>query len=295
MIYTLTLNPSLDYHMSVSKIAVGSTNRSDGEKIFFGGKGINVSYILYRLGINSVCLGFTAGFTGEKLEEMLKKEGLACDFIRLSQGDTRINVKLCTNEITEINARGITANQNNVDALYEKLLKLKRGDILVLAGSVPYGLDGNVYEKIMQHLSERDIKFVIDTHGNALKQALKHEPYLIKPNFDELCDLFGKRFETQNEIIEAMQKLQESGAVNVLTSLGDKGALLLDEYKKVHIAHPIKITPHNTVGAGDGMVAGFLAGLDKGYEYALRLGNLCGASCARRKDFHDSPPLLFCR
>lgn len=295
MIYTLTLNPSLDYHMDIDKISLGSTNRSSGEDIYFGGKGINVSYILHRLGKESVCLGFTAGFTGEKLEKMLCDEGLTCDFIKLGYGDTRINVKLCGESITEINASGAVVNQADVDILFSKLDKLKFGDILVLAGSVPRGLHSDIYEKIMQQLSGRGIKFVVDSHGEALRSALKYKPFLIKPNFEELCELFGKRFETKEQIISAMGELRDAGAVNVLVSLGDKGALLLDEYGKLHIAHPIKITPHNTVGAGDGMVSGFLAGLDKGYEYALRLGNLCGASCARRRDIHDSAPLLFCR
>lgn len=279
MIYTLTLNPSLDYLLDTPDFNLGKTNRSKEESLHFGGKGINVSYILKQLGIDSVCLGFIAGFTGSELESMLTKEGLKTDFIRIDNGNTRINVKIKGEEITEVNARGIDLADGDMQKLYAKLDSLSDGDTLVLAGSTPKGCD-DVYTKIMQRLAHKNIRFVVDTSGKKLLDILPYKPYLIKPNADELSEISGKALFTDEEIISAAKKLQEQGAENVLVSMGAKGAILVDESGNTHKADPIKITPVSTVGAGDSMVAGFLAWVDKGYEHALLLGNICGAASA---------------
>lgn len=279
MIYTLTLNPSLDYLVDTPDFNIGKTNRSRKESLHFGGKGINVSYVLNQLGVESVCLGFVAGFTGDALENMLKNEGMPADFIRVNNGNTRINVKIKGETITEINAKGIEPSEDDQSYLFDKLYRLSDSDTFVIAGSTPGGCD-DIYAKIMQMLSNKGVRFVVDTSGKKLLDCLKYKPFLIKPNVDELCELVGKELLSDEDIISAARHLQSLGAVNVLVSMGDKGAVLLDEYGKTHRAEPIKITPVSTVGAGDSMVAGFLAGLDKGYEFALRLGNVCGAATA---------------
>ena len=279
MIYTLTLNPSLDYLLDTPVFEVGKTNRSTHESLHFGGKGINVSYILKELGIPSVCLGFVAGFTGMALCDMLEKEGIVADFVRVEGGNTRINVKIKGENITEINANGIAPTKDDMDKLFEKLCSLSDGDTLVLAGSTPKGCD-NIYNEIMQKLSHINVRFVVDTSGKKLLDCLKYKPFLIKPNADELSEITGENFACDEDIISAAKKLKEMGAVNVLVSLGENGALLVDENGNVHKAQPVKITPVSTVGAGDSMVAGFVAGEKDGYEYALKLGNICGAATA---------------
>ena len=279
MIYTLTLNPSLDYLLDTPDFAFGKTNRSIDESLHFGGKGINVSYILRQLGKESVCLGFVAGFTGNELLRMLEEQGLCHDFIKVKDGNTRINVKIKSSHITEINAKGIEPKECDIKKLFEKLDKVTVGDTLVLAGSTPQGLD-NIYAEICKYLADKNVRLVVDTSGQKLLDCLKYKPFLIKPNKDELSEIVGKTLETDEEIITAAKKLKAMGAVNVLVSMGGDGALLVDEMGVVHRAKPIKITPVNTVGAGDSMVAGFLSGIDMGYEYALKLGNACGAASA---------------
>ncbi len=286
MIYTLTLNPSLDYLLDTPDLKLGSTNRSTSESLHFGGKGINVSYVLKQLGVESVCLGFIAGFTGVELENCLKSAGLKTDFIRLQNGNTRINVKIKDKDITEVNAKGPEISDEDMEKLFTKLEKLTDGDTLILAGSVPKGFDG-IYSIIMQRLSQKSIRFVVDTTGESLVSCLKFEPFLIKPNLSELCEITCSKLATTEEIEKAAKELQSQGAVNVLVSIGDKGAILLDEKGKVHIAEPIKIVPVNTVGAGDSMVAGFIAGVGNGYDYALKLGNVCGAASAMSEILAD--------
>ncbi|MBO4950597.1 MAG: 1-phosphofructokinase [Clostridia bacterium] len=279
MIYTLTFNPSLDYLLDTPGFAYGKTNRSTSESLHFGGKGINVSYVLKQLGTSSTCLGFVAGFTGTELENMLDVQGLCHDFVHVEKGNTRINVKIKSSEITEINANGCEIAENDVKRLFEKLDKISDGDTLVLAGSTPKGFD-NAYPQIVSRLFSKNIRFVIDTSGQKLLDCLKYKPFLIKPNKDELSEIVGQTLETYEEIITAARKLKDMGAVNVLVSMGGDGALLVDENNEVHRVFAHKITPVSTVGAGDSMVAGFLAGTDKGYDYALKLGNACGAATA---------------
>ncbi len=287
MIYTLTLNPSLDYLLDTPAFEIGKTNRSNGESLHFGGKGINVSYVLKQLGINSTCLGFTAGFTGEELKAKLNSHGLIHDFVTAEKGETRINVKIKSGDITEINANGPKLSENDINELFSKLDVISDGDTLVLAGSTPKGRD-NIYNEIMENLSSKDVRFVVDTSGQKLLDALKFKPFLIKPNLDELSEIVGKQLSCQKDIVDSAKHLQNLGAVNVLVSMGKDGALLLDENGQTHVASPIKITPVSTVGAGDSMVAGFLAGLEKGYDYALMLGNVCGAATAMSEILADS-------
>ena len=279
MIYTLTLNPSLDYLLDTPDFKFGKTNRSVSESLHFGGKGINVSYVLKQLGIQSICLGFTAGFTGDELEKMLMSNGLTCDFVKVEKGNTRINVKIRNEEITEINAQGPEISSQDVEKLFKKLETLSDGDTLVLAGSTPKGHDG-IYCDIMKHLSNKSVRFVVDCSGQKLLDCLKYKPFLIKPNKDELSEIVGQSLENDQTIVTAAGKLKEMGAVNVLVSLGGNGALLVDENNQVHRVNAYRITPVSTVGAGDSMVAGFLAGAEQGYDFALKLGNACGAASA---------------
>jgi 1-phosphofructokinase len=249
--------------------------------MFFGGKGINVSIVLNELGIKSRTLGFTAGFTGEAIENGLRSMGIDADFVRLEKGNSRINVKIKANEETEINGQGPHIDDNALAALFEKLDNLKDGDTLILAGSIPNSLPSDIYEKILQRLSDRNIKTVVDATKDLLLNVLKYKPFLIKPNNHELGEMFGIKLSTIEEIEEYARKLQEKGARNVLISMAGDGALLVDENDKTHISGVCKGVVKNSVGAGDSMVAGFVAGsLDGDYEYALKLGTAAGGATA---------------
>lgn len=281
MIYTVTFNPSVDYVMHTDKLEYGIVNRSASEEIYFGGKGINVSLVLNELGVKSKALGFIAGFTGEAIENGIRKMGTDTDFIRLESGFSRINIKIKSGEETELNAQGPYIDKTAVNSLFMKLKSLKDGDTLVLAGSIPKSLPDDIYEKILGFLADRKIKTVVDAEKNLLKNTLKYKPFLIKPNNFELEQLFGEKMENDEEIVSAALKLQQMGALNVLVSMGEHGAILVDENKEVHKALPICGMVKNSVGAGDSMIAGFLAGMENGdYEYALRLGNSAGAATA---------------
>lgn len=280
MIYTLTFNPALDYAVYPSSLTLGKTNRSTKERIDFGGKGINVSYVLHQLGEPTTALGFVAGFTGEALCDMLEKTGVRCDFVRLERGMTRINVKIKGERETEINAAGPEIPQKALDALCEKLDRLTAEDTLLLAGSVPATLPRNIYETICARLAERGVRLAVDAEGELLRSVLKYHPFVIKPNRDELSALAGKELTSDADIVCAAKELQALGARNVLASLGGDGALLLDETGEVHRAPAVGGKPVNTVGAGDSMVAGFLSGVRQGYEYALRLGVAAGGATA---------------
>ena len=245
MIYTLTLNPSLDYLVDVQDIKLHGTNRSKSEYISFGGKGINVTSVLNELGVDSICLGFTAGFTGTELERLLKNEGIKTDFVHLETGNTRINVKIKDSEITEINANGPVVYKDDLQKLYEKLLQLKDTDVLLLAGSLPNGANEDLYENIISKLDTQKIRVCVDTAGKKLLKLLKYKPFLIKPNIDELQQIVEKTLATDEEIVDAARLLKQSGAVNVLVSRGKDGAILVDEYGVVHKCCPHKITSVN--------------------------------------------------
>ncbi len=282
MIYTVTLNPALDYVMKVGNIRFDDINRSESEEIYYGGKGINVSVILTRLGVENKALGFVGGFTGEKLYEMLKKDGIDCDFNILKNGYTRINVKIKAQTELDVNAQGPAIDEEDIALLLEKLDGIKQGDFLVLAGSIPNTLPDDIYERILSRLDGRGINFVVDATGDLLKNVLKYKPFLIKPNHHELGDLFKVEAKSEQDIVFYAKKLQEMGARNVLVSRAKDGATLIDEQKNVTTFENVEGELVNSVGCGDSMVGGFLAGwIEKGdYSYALKLGAACGNATA---------------
>lgn len=282
MIYTVSFNPAWDYVMSVDDFKIGKTNRSSFESIMFGGKGINVSAVLKELDVTSTALGFVAGFTGEALESEIKSEGIKTDFIKLSKGMTRINVKLKTGKETEINGRGPKIDEAAIQLLFEKLDSLSGGDILILAGSIPTGMPDDIYEKILERLKDKGITFVVDATKDLLLNVLKYKPFLIKPNIHELEEIFDAKLKTDEDIIEKAKILQSRGAKNVLISMGGDGALLLDEFNNVHKIGVAEGKVINSVGAGDSMVAGFVAGYERYHDYslALKLGTAAGNATA---------------
>ncbi len=283
MIYTITLNPALDYVMQLSApLEIGETNRAAGLPLQCGGKGINVSLVLKELDVPSVALGFAAGQTGEWLTAMLAEKGLKQDMIQLTHGQTRINVKLKGTQETEINGVGPEISQQALEQLAQKLEALKAGDVLVLAGSIPAGMPTDIYCRLMAPLTVRGVDCVVDTTGQALLDTLNCHPLLIKPNKSELAELCGHPLQDDAVIVDAAAELQKRGARNVLVSLGADGALLLDETGNVHRTPAVGGKPVNTVGAGDSMVAGFLAALYNGesYDMALRLGSAAGGATA---------------
>lgn len=280
MIYTVTFNPAIDYVMQAGDINFGKTNRSTAEEIHFGGKGINVSAVLSALGQSTTALGFTAGFTGEALEKAVVKMGIKADFIRLKNGNTRINVKIKGAEETEINAAGPDIGNEEIDRLFEKLESLKSGDTLVLAGSIPLSIPNDIYEQIANKIQNKGVRLVVDATGSLLQNALKYKPFLIKPNRQELEEIIGEEIKTEEQLISAANLLKQKGAQNVLVSLGAEGAILLADDGKVYKQSAFKVKAVNTVGSGDSMIAGFLAGYEKGCEYALKLGAAAGAATA---------------
>ena len=282
MIYTVTLNPSLDYIVSVPGFELGRTNRTVYEQILAGGKGINVTTVLTNLGIESTALGFIAGFTGDELISRMKEMGLKNDFIRIDSGLTRINVKLRDFDGTEINGMGPVFRQNSMEALMEKLRRMEAGDTLVLAGSIPESMPGTIYSDILNELDGRGIRFVVDASKDLLLNVLKYHPFLIKPNHHELGEIFGVTLDTRESVVPYAAELQEMGARNVLVSMSGKGAVLLDEEGGIHMLPAPKGTLVNAVGAGDSMVAGFLAGWEEehSYEHAFRMGLAAGSASA---------------
>lgn len=282
MIYTVSFNPSLDYILDISNFDTGKVNRVSAERIFPGGKGINVSIVLNNLGIDNRALGFVAGFTGEVLEKFMKDKGVDTDFIHLQEGMTRINVKLRSDEETEINGKGPVIGEQHMKALYEKLDVMKDNDILVLAGSIPDSVPKSVYMDIMQRLKDRDIKIVVDATRELLVNVLPHKPFLIKPNNHELGDIFDTEIKHKDAVIRYGKKLMERGARNVLVSMAGDGAVLLAEDGRIYQAEAPKGELKNSVGAGDSMVAGFIAGyIESGnYERAFQSGVCTGSASA---------------
>ena len=283
MIYTVTFNPSLDYVVQVDDFAVGEINRTRTESIYPGGKGINVSLVLQNLGLPSVALGFTAGFSGAEIERLLQEAGCRCDFIAVKAGYSRINTKIISGAETALNGQGPQLSKAELAALFNKLRRLTQDDVLVLAGSIPASLPDNIYEQILELLQPVGTRVVVDATGDLLLKVLKYRPFLIKPNHEELGEFFGRGpLLTEEEILAAAQRLQQQGARNVLVSRGANGALLLDENGKLHKQASPKGTLVNSVGAGDSMVAGFLAGYlqTQDYDAALRLGVAAGSASA---------------
>lgn len=283
MIYTVTLNPAVDYVVECGTISMGAVNRLGSGEIFFGGKGINVSLVLAELGIPSKALGFTAGFTGEAIEKGIAEKGIATDFVRLDSGFSRINIKLRTGlpTETELNGQGPQIPEDKVRELFSRFEAMKEWDTIVLAGSIPSSLSADIYEKILAHLQQKKIRAIVDASGSLLLNVLKYKPFLIKPNNFELGEIFGDTVDTPEKVAEYAMKLKEMGAVNVLVSMAEQGAVLVDESGKIHVSKAYSGTVKNTVGAGDSMVAGFIAGYEKGgCDYALRLGTACGGATA---------------
>ena len=282
MIYTITLNPSIDYVVRLDKFAMGITNRTTSEEYYFGGKGINVSCVLAELGLESTALGFLAGFTGEEIKKGLSNKRINTDFIWLNNGTSRINIKIKAKTETEINGQGPNIGDKELELLMGKLDKVIDGDTLVIAGSIPNTLPDDVYEKMLESIKEKDIKIVVDATKKLLVNSLKYKPFLIKPNRQELSEIFETEIVSQEDTEKYARKLQEMGAQNVLISLGGEGAMLIDENGEKHNAGVLKEKVINTVGSGDSMVAGFIAGYEtqKDYSYALKLGSACGNATA---------------
>ncbi len=281
MIYTVTLNPALDYVITADHFKTGQINRTTSENIYFGGKGVNVSYVLKQLDTESTALGFTAGFTGKALREGLEKEGIRTDFTETASGMTRINVKLKSDEETEINGKGPLITEDDFNCLLEKTGKLGKGDMLILSGSIPSCMGSDAYERIISSLKE-DVMIIADAEKDLLLNILKYHPFLIKPNHRELGDIFGAEITSAEEAAFYAGKLQELGARNVLVSMASDGAVLVDEKGGIYRQKSVKGDVVNSVGAGDSMVAGFTAGWLKtgDYAYALKLGTACGAATA---------------
>ncbi len=281
MIYTVTFNPAIDYVVHADDVRLGMVNRSNAEEMYIGGKGINVSLVLHELGIPSKALGFIAGFTGQAIENGVRQNGIEADFVHLEKGCSRINVKIKSIRETELNGQGPDISAEALEALFEKLDALTDGDTLVLAGSIPGTLPADIYEQILCRLSDRKIRTVVDASGELLLRVLRYHPFLIKPNNYELGELFGTEPQNIEEIEMYARRLRAMGAQNVLVSMAGDGALLIDENDERHLCRACKGIVRNSVGAGDSMVAGFLAGIRSGsYEDALRLGTASGGATA---------------
>ncbi|MSS07811.1 1-phosphofructokinase [Clostridium sp. WB02_MRS01] len=282
MIYTVTFNPALDYVVRVDHFALGEVNRTEQERIYYGGKGLNVSAVLSTLGYGNTALGFVAGFTGDEIERGVKGLGFRSDFIRVEKGLSRINVKLKSQEETEINGMGPEITGEDVTQLFEKLDRLTAGDVLVLSGSIPKSINDDIYERIMESLDGRGVRIVVDATKDLLINVLPYHPFLIKPNNHELGEMFGVTLHGPEEIIDYGMRLQKKGARNVLISMAGDGAILITEEEEVFRMGVPKGTVKNSVGAGDSMVAGFIAGyLENGsFEHALRLGSAAGSASA---------------
>ena len=282
MVYTVTFNPSLDYIVSMEGFQLGKTNRTAKEQMLPGGKGINVSTVLKNLGIPNIALGFSAGFTGEEIKRRVEEMGLASDFIDLPNGYSRINVKMKDFDGTEINGQGPDITPEETERLLRKLDSLKEEDVLVLAGSIPRTMPDSIYSDILKRLEGKGILAVVDATGELLLHVLEYRPFLIKPNNHELGEIFQVKLETREDVVPYARKMQEKGARNVLVSMAGQGAVLLDEKGQVHMLPAPKGKLVNAVGAGDSMVAGFLAGwlTKKDYEYAFRMGISAGSASA---------------
>ena len=293
MIYTVTFNPSLDYIVGVDEFKTGKVNRTAEELILPGGKGINVSIVLKNLGMESIPLGFAGGFTGEEIHRLLKERKVEEQFVRVKKGISRINVKLrslqvgengekTVSEESEINGMGPEIGGEELEIFYQQLDALQKGDILVLAGSIPTVLPSTIYRDIMKRLQKREVMIVVDATKNLLVNVLEYHPFLIKPNNHELGEIFGVELKTRDEVQPYAKKLQEMGARNVLVSMAGQGAVLLDENGGFHQLPAPKGTLVNAVGAGDSMVAGFVAGwIEKqDYEHAFRMGISAGSASA---------------
>jgi 1-phosphofructokinase len=282
MIYTITFNPALDYIITVDECIEGAVNRTSSEKILAGGKGINVSIVLNNMEVENTALGFVSGFTGGEIENILAQMGCKTDFIRLSNGFSRINVKIKSEKETEINGQGPTISNSDIEELYGKLELLNDGDTLVLAGSIPNTLSSSIYCDIMERLSDKKLNIIVDATRDLLVNVLKFKPFLVKPNNHEIGEIFGVELKTRESVVPYAKKMQEMGARNVLVSMAGEGAVFVGENGEVYESEAPKGKVVNSTGAGDSMVAGFIAGyLEKhDFEYALKMGLSAGSASA---------------
>ena len=282
MIYTVTLNPSIDYVVRLESLVTGITNRTTSEEYYFGGKGINVSCVLAELDLESTAFGFVAGFTGEAIEKGIRNDKIITDFIKLEKGISRINIKIKAGEETEINCQGPHIEENELLRLLNKVDRINDGDTIVIAGNVPNTMPYDVYERILERIKNKKVRIVVDATKKLLLNSLKYKPFLIKPNRQELSEIFETEVSAEADIEKYAKELQKLGAQNVLISLGGDGAMLIDEFGEKHKQGVLKEKVINTVGAGDSKVAGFIAGYEKehSYPYALKLGSACGNATA---------------
>lgn len=290
MIYTITFNPAIDYISQVENFELGKINRTKTEKFLPGGKGLNVSTVLKNLGVENTALGFVAGFTGEELKKEVESRGIKTDFIKVKQGITRINVKINSKEETALNGNGPQVTEENIIELLNKIEKIHRDDIVILSGNTPKGINNNIYEIICEKLEKNGVTFIVDATRELLINVLKNKPFLIKPNKEELEETFKTKIETKEDIIIYAKKLQEMGAQNVLISLGGEGAILVDSKEQVYYSQAPKGKVVNTVGAGDSMVAGFIAGYNESgdFEKAFKMGIAAGSASSFSMDLATS-------
>ena len=287
MIYTITFNPALDYITQVENFKIGEINRTKTETILPGGKGLNVSIVLKNLEIENTALGFVAGFTGEELIHKMESQGVKTDFVKVEKGITRINIKISSInekkvEETALNGMGPQITKSDIEVLFEKIEKMSTKDVVILSGSIPKNIDNDIYEKICKKLNEKEITFIVDSTQELLMNVLKYNPFLIKPNKEELEETLNCKISTKEDIIDAAKKLKEMGAQNVLASLGNDGALLLTKDNDTYYSKAPRGQVVSTVGSGDSMVAGFLAGYyqTQNYEHALKTGVAAGSASA---------------
>lgn len=285
MIFTLTLNPSLDYFLAIKDFKLAQTNRTEDEFLLPAGKGINVSLMLQKLGFQSQMLGFLAGFSGIEIQRRLQELNAMEDFVFLQEGQTRINIKICSKQESEINARGPFIPEEKIQELHEKLQDVQKEDFLVLSGSLPQGLCSDFYAKLMQE--SKSEKIILDCTGEAMQKALAFKPFLIKPNKAEIEEIFGLCDASIKDLKQCAMTLQKKGARNVLVSMGKEGAFLLREDQSLHFCKAPKGELLNSVGAGDSMVAGIIAGLEMGFEWkkAFLYSVACGSASAFSQGF----------
>lgn len=294
MIYTITFNPALDYIMVVPSCRSGEVNRTESEKIMAGGKGINVSIVLNNMGVENTALGFISGFTGGAIENILADMNCKTDFIKLDNGFSRINVKIKSDTETEINGQGPDISDDAVKKLYEKLDSLNDGDTLVLAGSIPSSLSDSIYCEIMDYLKDKKLNIVVDATKDLLVNVLKYKPFLVKPNNYEIGEIFGVELKTRSEVVPYAKKMQKMGAKNVLVSMAGEGAVFVGENGEVYESEAPKGKLVNSTGAGDSMVAGFLAGYmeKQDFMYALKMGLSAGSASAFSENLATKEEIL---
>lgn len=295
MVYTVSFNPALDYVVFVDNFQMKKMNAIRRELLQPGGKAVNVAIVLSRLHVPVTMLGFVAGFTGGLIENMLTEAGITTDFVHLEEGMSRINIKLKSDGETEMDAKGPDISDKALSELFRKLGHIQDGDVLVLAGSVPDSLPRNIYEQILEYVSAKNIHTAVVANKDLLINCMPYKPYIIKPNLEMLADIFGDTPNTFDEVAAYANSLREMGAHNVLVSMADKGAVLVTEDGKPHFMDAIHGKVINSVGAGDSMLAGFLAGSidrDVDYEYAMMLATAAGAATAFSDGLADESSIM---